>query len=75
MKSGMIVSIENDSPMFTKMNTALIDSYNGILPGLTQHKKNFEQAYKVQVKVKNSQWIALKFSTEQDATLATLKWS
>jgi hypothetical protein len=59
--------------MFTKMNTALVDSY-GILPGMTQHKKNFEQAYNVRVVVENSVWTALEFSTEQDAIVLGLKW-
>jgi len=68
-----VIHIKNCS-FFQKMNKTLVDSYS-ILPGITQHKKNFEQAYNVQVKVKNSKWIALEFSTEQDAMLAILNWS
>ncbi len=67
----------NNCAFFQKMNKTLVDSYKrrGIIPSILEHMKNFEQAYNVQVIVENERWSALEFSTEQDATLAILKWA
>ena len=74
----MIVDINKSGNilLFKHMNQAIVDSYKrkGVIPSMGQHKDAFEQTYGVQVIVDNSTWRALEFASEQDYTMAVLKW-
>ena len=74
----MIVKINTPGNilMFKHMNQMIVDKYKrqGIIPNMGQHRATFELTHRVKVVADNSNWTALEFTTEQDYTLAMLKW-
>lgn len=73
----ILINSETNIILFKRMNQTIVDSYKrkGIIPNMGEHKAMFEATHGVKIDYgKSNFWKYMEFPTEQDYTMAMLKW-
>ena len=72
------INSETNIILFKRMNQEIVNDYKrkGVIPTMNQHKATFEDTHGVKIEYGRGGnfWKYLEFPSEQDYTLAMLKW-
>jgi hypothetical protein len=74
----VLINSETNIILFKRMNQTIIDGYKrkGIIPTMREHKATFEATHGVGIayNADSGFWKYMEFPSEQDYTMAVLKW-
>lgn len=74
----VLINSKTNIVLFKHMNQRIVDGYKrkGIIPTMREHQATFETTYgvKVDYSADTGIWKHMEFPTEQDYTMAVLKW-